>query len=65
MDERDTPVMAMRRGEGLGIVTVSLIESLGLDGRDGEDGLGMGMGMDHEHGMEHLGQGLVQYWDSG
>ena len=27
--------------------------------------VGMGMGMDHEHGMEHLGQGLVQYWDSG
>ena len=27
--------------------------------------VGMGTGMDHEHGMEHLGQGLVQCWDSG
>ena len=27
--------------------------------------VGMGMGMDHEHRMEHLGQGLVQCWDSG
>ena len=27
--------------------------------------VGMGMGMDHEHRMEHPGQGLVQCWDSG